>query len=42
MGVTVAASQVWNGHSLYLSLNGAYIAVQWIHGGPLLEQEFEL
>ena len=26
------ASQVWNSHSLYLSLNGAYVAVQWIHG----------
>ena len=40
MGVTMATSQVRNRHSLDLSFNGAYVAVQWVHVGTFLGKEF--
>ena len=42
LGMTVAASLVRNRHSLDLSFNGAYVAVQKINVGPFLGQEFTL
>ena len=37
-----AALHVLNRHSLYLSLDGAHVAEEWINVGPFLGQELVL